>query len=392
MGQYFLSDGLQSGGMRTILRLRAAIIFVVIFLPHAAAAQSAAGSEEVYTVADVSVDVTAETAAQARERALSEGQLKALERLFRRLTRRADHSRLPVVDDRRATFMVRDFEISDEKTSSVRYLARVTYRFKSAEVRRELRAAGIPFSETASQPVLVLPVLRPAASLNLWDEPNPWRDAWSTLPSGDRGLVPILVPFGDLSDIADISAEQAADGRGENLRAIAGRYGARDALVAIASLSPTLSGRDAIDVAVTRVGITTQDPVLLDFSIQTGESLDELFIRAAQETAAAVEDAWIAANSLRFGEEQMMIVSVALEDLNDWVAVRSRLDGVPVVSGFQLRSLRRRAAMVELSFIGDEDQLADSLAQRDLVLDPPADKALGAPIQDQVRALRLATN
>ena len=310
---------------------------------------------------------------------------------FRRLTRRVDHEQLPIVDQRRATFMVRDFNIADEKTSTVRYLARVTYRFKPVEVRRELRAASIPFTETASQPVLVLPVLRRAASLNLWDEPNPWRNAWGTLPSRS-GLVPFVAPFGDLADIADISAEQAADGSREHLGAIASRYGARDALVAIARLTPTLSGREAIDVAVTRVGITTQDPVLLDFSVQAGESLEDLFVRAAQETAAAVEDAWIDANLLRFGEEQVIVVSVPLGGLGDWVEVRSRLDRVPVISGFELRSLRRRAAVVELAFIGDEDQLADSLAQRDLVLDPLADATLGVVPAGPVRALRLAAN
>ena len=355
-------------------------------------AQSAAGSDEVYTVSGVAVDVTAETAAVARETALAQGQAAALDRLFRRLTRRVDHDRLPVVDDRRATFMVRDFEISGEKTSSVRYLAQVTYRFKPSEVRRELRAASIPFTETASQPVLVLPVLRRAASLNLWDEPNPWRDAWSSLPPGADGLVPILVPFGDLSDIADISAEQAANGSVEDVRAIAARYGARDALVAIASLTPTLTGREAIDVAVTRVGTTTQDPVLLDFSVQTGETLDALFERAAEETAAAVEDAWVGANLLRFGEDQVMIVSVALAGLEDWVNVRSRLARVPVISAFQLKSMRRTAALVELSFIGDEDQLADSLAQRDLMLEPPAAQTLGLVASTQIRGLRLAAN
>ena len=68
---------------------------------------------------------------------------------------------------------------------------------------------------------------------------------------------------------------------------------------------------------------------------------------------------------------------------------RSRLGRVPVISGFKLKSLQRRAALVELAFIGDEDQLADSLAQRDLVLDPLSE---GAPLSEPVRALRLAAN
>ena len=49
----------------------------------------------VFDVAGVAVDVTADTAAQARERAIAEGERAAFRRLLERLTLRSDHSRLP---------------------------------------------------------------------------------------------------------------------------------------------------------------------------------------------------------------------------------------------------------------------------------------------------------
>ena len=45
----------------------------------------------------------------------------------------------------------------------------------------------------------------------LWDDPNPWFDAWSTqrVPSG---LVPLQLPRRDLADLSAITADQAVDG------------------------------------------------------------------------------------------------------------------------------------------------------------------------------------
>ena len=105
---------------------------------------------DVFTVRNVAVDVTARTAAAARERALKDGQTRALLRLLERLVSRSALDRLPTIDQATANFLVRDFEIANEKTSSVRYLATLTYRFKRSEVRALLRREDIPFAETVS--------------------------------------------------------------------------------------------------------------------------------------------------------------------------------------------------------------------------------------------------
>src|SRR3990167_2989805 len=54
-----------------------------------------ASASVVFDVTGVAVDVTADTAAAARERAIAEGERAAFRRLLERLTLRSDHSRLP---------------------------------------------------------------------------------------------------------------------------------------------------------------------------------------------------------------------------------------------------------------------------------------------------------
>ena len=126
--------------------------------------------------------------------------------------------------------MVQDFSVAGERTSSVRYLADLTFRFRPSAVRSYLQQQGVAFAETRSKPVLVVPIYGAAGQAVLWEEPNPWRATWATREPDD-GLVPLSVPLGDLNDVSSIDAEQALDGDRARLSALARRYGAEDVLI-----------------------------------------------------------------------------------------------------------------------------------------------------------------
>jgi hypothetical protein len=340
-----------------------------ILLAVVTASSASAQLGDVFTVRGVAVDVTAEAAAAAREAALVDGQRIAFGRLLRRLTLRQDHSLLPALADDEIVEYVRGFEVEKEKASTVRYLAELTVRFKSRAIRRLLRSAGIPFAETVSKPVVVLPVFQAAGTSMLWDEPNPWRQAWLELPTGDA-LVPLVVPAGDLADMADISADQATRAERDRLDAISRRYGAADALVTVASLTMDLTAnRHVLDVAVSRFGpVIREHMVVLSFSGTLGETVEDMLRRAAVEVAGRVEEDWKRDNLLRFDREETLSVTVSLNGLADWLEIRKRLRGVPFIRDAELMSLSRSTAVVRLRFIGDIDQMTLAFAQSDLDL------------------------
>lgn len=349
-------------------RLRRAAM--ALALVGAVAVWAAPAAANVFTVTEISVDETANTAAAARGAAFRRGQRKALTTLLQRLTLRADHARLPSVERERLDFMVQALEVADEKTSDVRYLANMTITFKPQEIRRLLREAGIPFAESTSKPVLVLPVLRQGDRLVLWDDPNRWREAWAQLPQvGD--LVPLIVPVGDLSDIADVDATQAAEGDPLRLSAIASRYRAGDVLVAVATLSETaISTR--IDIAASRIGAPTQTPILLNFETSDPATIPSVLFDAATGVAAAVENLWKETNIIEFDRPGRMLLAVPLASLQQWISVERRLNGIATISSVTLISLTRDSAEVEITHFGDETQLAATLAQQDLALEQPS--------------------
>jgi hypothetical protein len=340
-------------------------VLVAVGLPTPASAQL----QDVFTVSDVAVDVTAEAAAAAREAALAQGQRTAFRRLLDRLTLAEDHAFLPYLGDDEIVEYVRAIEVEKEKASTVRYLAELTVRFKPDAVRRLLRSEGIPYAETVSKTVVVLPVYHVAGTSMLWDEPNPWRQAWLELEREDV-LVPLVTAAGDLADMAAISAEQALRAEYDRLDAIAERYGAADTLVVVASLSAaTAGGAPALDVALSRFGPVVQERVVVrSFPAAADEPVDDLLRRAAAKIAVQVEEDWKRDNLLRFDWEETLSVTVPLTGLADWLEVRRRLEGIPSIRDAELKSLSRSEAVVALRFIGDIDQMTLAVAQSDLDL------------------------
>ncbi|MAG95378.1 MAG: hypothetical protein CMM08_01635 [Rhodospirillaceae bacterium] len=333
-------------------------------LPEAAGAQA----RDVFSVVGVAVDATAETATAAREEALMTGQRDAFYRLLRRLTPQSSYHRHPLLDDDTVTALIDSFEIADEKRSSTRYLASLSIRFKRDEVRALLRRQELPFSETPSKPVLILPVYEAAGARNLWDDPNPWRVAWQGLEGRDS-FVPLVVPYGDLTDVGTVGAPQALAGNAKRLQAIAKRYGVADVLVAHAVLRRDLAaGVPVLVVSLRRSGPSGEATVVESFRGGRGEGIHDLLGHAAGAIARRLEEDWKLATRLQFESEGRLAASVPLGSLSDWIVVRDRLGAMAEIRKLELAEISSDRAQVVLHYLGSPRRLAIALAQRDLAL------------------------
>lgn len=332
-------------------------------------ASTAFSAGDVFEVRNVNVDITDESATLARKKALGEGANIAFQKLLQRLTLIRDRDRLPRLDPSEISGFVRDFGVADEKTASKRYLARLSYRFRRDEIRKLLNDFNLPFAETQSKPVLILPVYRSGGALALWDDPNPWRDAWSRA-AGSEGLVPLRQPVGDLADVGSIGPEQAVQGDRERMQAIADRYGTGAVIVADAQLKldPAVA-RQSLEVLVTRYGSDPEPATetLLYRQIET-ETIDQLLSRAMVEVADYIENQWKEANLLKFNRPNIAAVAVPITGLKDWLDVRNRLKAVALVRDAELVLLSLDEVRVNLHYVGDPEQLRVSLGQADLTM------------------------
>ena len=350
------------------MMLRRGFLLVIagFLLTLPALAQTRPGS--VYTVSNVSVDATSQSAVQARDIARADGERRAFRTLMERLTLRQDWSRLPKVTDADLVSLVQDFEVTSERSSTVRYLATLTFRFRAEPVRRLLRDRGIPFAETQSKPLVVLPVLAAGNRAVLWDDPNPWRAAWTRAPVNE-GLVPMQVPANDLAAVQAIDTQQALKGDKDALAAVGRHYDNSDVLVTQAALSGSGDQR-SLQLTTARYGAGFSDQNWVS-SVKSDpkESDDDFFARAVTVVVADVAEAWKKATLQQTsGEAATLTAVVPMTNLRDWVRVRDRLQNVPSIQRATLLSLSPEAARVEIHYVGDPQQLRLVLSQRDLTL------------------------
>jgi hypothetical protein len=380
-------------GMR--FRLRALLlpallaVAVVAFGPVAAA-------ETYMTVGDVPVDVTAKSAAAARDQAIAEAQAKAFDRLVKRLVPNpADQARIrPTQQDIEG--MVQDFAIENERASQVRYIGLYSVRFRAGQVRKYLSDLGVTAIGDLQQ-ILIVPVYRGAGGAVLWGQSNPWRTAWERGGFGD-GPVSLILPNGDAFDTGTLSAAAAEAGDAAALGAMIQRYHVAGLVVA------TAEPRDSTQGAASGLTITaaTYDSTGLK-GAQTltappaaGEQPGKLLLRGVSATAEALEDGWkggatglsgYAPQRDATGDEgeqpattaqgTLYPIFVALSGLGDWVGVRNRLGAAGGVQRVSLDALTRDNAALTVDFAGDSLALQAALADSGYVLvqTAPADAA-----------------
>jgi hypothetical protein len=348
---------------------RAAGLLLFVLLLVGGQALAAGNFPPAFVVAGVPVDATAQDAVAAREAARAEGERLAFRRLMERLAPKSEWSRLPSPSGPEISALVQDFEVSNERASGVRYLGSYTFRFSPNGVRRILKAANIPITELASKPVVLVPVLKAGDGAKLWDDPNPWRAAWSATP-GSGGLVPFVVPAGDLNDVHSFDAPAAADPKPDQLAKLSGRYGGGD--VVIVTATPSAGGEAALDITISRYSPEgTPDTVTTQV---TGPRLDGMLYQAGVQAAMReLEENWkkLTVGTGSTGDQDGMIeVVVPLKAAGDWAAVRERLAKVPVVRGTDLELMSHAEVRLRLKIHADDNLLKVALAQQDLMLTP----------------------
>ena len=346
-----------------------AVAWMLVIGLYPAPGWSAEHEDRIFTVNNLPIDENAESAAVARDLALADGQRRALDRVFRRMVLQSDFDRIPRLEDDEISALVQAFSVTDEKTSSTRYLANLTVRLKKGAVRNFLRDLSLSYAETVSKPRLVIPVYEAAGATLLWDDPNPWRSAWETRDTDDGGPVPLILPRGDRGDLFAIGAAQVLAGDTNRLSAIARRYDVEDVLVAHAVLQIDLAANvPRLNVTLREVGPAGNAVIVQSFRGVARDRIPELLVLAAAEATLRLEEDWKRDNILRFDNPDRLSVRVPIGGLEEWVDIRSRLDGSAVVRKVELTTLSRTGAQVILHYLGEPAQLALDLSQRDLEL------------------------
>lgn len=313
-----------------------------------------------FTVKDVPVDVTASTAAEARNIAIGEAQSRALDMLLRRMTLKEDRSQVPHLDGNSVSRLVQSIEFVGERYSSTRYIAKVNVAFNPSGIRALLSRSNVAFAEAPAQPVLVLPVLENGGP-RLQGDANPWWSAWAR-QDWQENLLSLKLPRPEEVAAAGPGAEEIMQGPGPWLDALGRRYGTSEILVAIATVQSD-GAAVKLKVDVRHYGLAGERIQTVQFSQQPGETADALMMRAARDIGNQMTNEWKRNAMVGQGAQTQITAICDLQSLQELITVRTRLKQAPMIKTASIESLGTSRALISMTVTVPPEQLSTALVQ-----------------------------
>ncbi len=315
--------------------------------------QGHAADAALYTVPGIEVDATAGSATAARDIALASGRPAAWQRLYRRLTPPTAWDQQPEADAALLQRLILSMQIANERRSTTRYLAEVTYNFNPVEVQGFLRSIGVRFAEAQARPVLVVPTVNGSYELE-----SEWARAWA-LPSIARGLVPVILPFGDAADQPVLGRAGLAALDWDALEPLALRYDVEEVVIARATPEGNAAQLNIVSAQGRRV--------------ETVAYANSNFVTTADAAAQLLAQDWKEIAAVDYSSRSQIITEVVFNEVQDWAAIRQRLANVHTVAGIDVLGISLSEARVALNYFGRAEQLSEAMAQQNLIFNAAQD-------------------
>ena len=352
-------------------------VFIALITPAMPLwAQNKAGpdaQDAVYTIKNVAVDVTADSASQARKQAFDNAQRKAFKKLLSRIVGDDALNNITLPGTQKIGALVKNYGIDDEQVSKVRYKAAYSFTFQKEAVRDFLSDRGIAYSETRGAPLLILPFFQQGTRLNLWRGYNPWLSVWSD-SAVLEGLLPLEVPLGDLQDVRNINGDNALTYAPEDLQKMLKRYGAKEAVLLIAAFNegPPPRSMDAPAYTPLTIYIYRTDNKAPQFvrslylRPDTGASLRDLLRRGVKEVAGFLRKDWKQQTAVQPGQRETIEAVVRFGGLEEWLGMKTRLRELGGVDSLEIRTLSADRARLALAYRGTMRQFSRTLRREGL--------------------------
>lgn len=336
--------------MRRIVLL-ALVLFAAALAPRPSLAVPAAPADAAFEVTE-HVDGAGQSSSEAYSQAVNGGRRKAWELLVHKLTPQDQWPKLAALDDATLQRMVKSYKIANERRSTTRYSADVTYIFNEALVRHYSRLNNVTFSATASTPMLVVPMAPGYAP------DSPWARAWTNIHMA-AGVLPLVLPDPDPLNRTALGPVGFDTAVWSDLGPVAAR--AHAAQAAVVQAGPGRPGHMAVGVRLLYPNQSPQALVPLDVPVPAHNSPDQNYVLAAQAAASAIGEAWKSRNAIDFSKRFAVTVNVAIDTLGAWGQMQQRLIKIPVVMNIRVEAMAIGQVRAVVTYVGSQQQFQEAL-------------------------------
>lgn len=323
-------------------------IIIAILLCFLSAKSFAINNDTVFSVHDIGMDITAINSVQAKETAIKEAQKQAFTTLTKRLSMLTDNEILALnISNKEINSIISDFDISAEKSSDIRYTGVFNFNFNPKKTADFFNSKEIAFTSIRSGSVLIIPVwLEDSNEVLLWEEGNIWKQAWEQFPSTSF-LVPTKLPFGDLTDLSEISAQEVMIGEMPNISNITSRYDVKDIVVTVAK-----KDKDNLLVIINRYGlneVSSQSSILIEGEEKTyGQVLSEAVNKVNDELSTL----WKEKTITRHDEINYIEAAINVSSVKDLRKIEQLLETITIINESKVNILTTEKAILDIYYQG----------------------------------------
>lgn len=310
----------------------------------------AAYADATFEVSGIHVDASAKSVAEARTAAVASGRPTAWNILFKRLTRQQDWARQPALDAATLQKLVIGYFPINERRSTTRYVAEMTYTFNPEMVARVLQSAGIPYTAVAAKKVLLIPMAPGFA------RGSSWTVAFAS-PRFATAPVPFAVPSGDGADMPYLAGLNFDTATWDQVAPVAARIKASEAVLVLAQ-----PAGNKLQVTIKRVG-QGELPTKSSFEVPLLQGAASTYPSAADATVRAIDEMWKNQKAVDYSQKGKLTADVHIGSLNQFAALENAIAGVPNVASVNIAAMDVGEARLTISYIGTPDQLKAVLAQ-----------------------------
>ncbi len=358
----------------------------VIFIAALAFVTSRAASAEPrppspYTVANVRAAAEAADAVEAKKAATASAESRAFHTLVTRLADFRAQQRIPDLPVPDIERLVSDLDVRNEGVSATSYVASFEIRFSERAINALFAQYGVVPVLDRGPEILIVPVYIEEGAARTADR-NPWSSALRSLDLA-HALVPAKVApvRGDLT--AAIANAYAAN-PGPSVETLKSQYRASQVMLAVAELEAggdtlglKLIGRDALGLFNVQREVRNRDGVdepLLDLAARVAfDTVQERWklTRDAYAGVAASGDpsGTPAAYPPASGAPSAVLITALYSGLREWQTIRGKLQGLPGVQNWDLKSVNPRSAQIGFDFPGGAERLTVIAASQGLLVE-----------------------
>jgi len=316
----------------------------------------ALAADPTFTVSGIHVDASAASAAAAQAIAIDQGRPKAWDILYKRVAKETDLAKEPKLDTLALRGLARGYTVSNERRSTRRYVADVTYIFSPEAVARVMRTIAPGYAVTQARRILLIPM---APTFN---RESPWSSAFVS-PRFAGSLVPFTVPSGGSPDVKELSRLQFDATNWADVELVAARIHATEAVIALAVPIP-----GKIQVWLKRIGIA-ELPTKVSYDVPLVQNSVALtYAAAADQAVHGIEDMWRQKAPVDLSVKSSLVADIRVSSPGQWSTILNAMGMIATVRDVSIVAMDIGMMRVSVSYLGTADQLRDALAPAGVAL------------------------